>query len=171
MNIKLIKTVTGFIMTAMMMPGCVGYQFGSSLPDDIKTIFVPNFVNQCKEPLIEVEATNATIAEFQRDGTLKISEKDHADVILECTLTQIVLEPLRYDRQDKLTPNEYRLRLHASFVFKRARSHEVLSEESVTGESTFIFTGNLTSAKRGAIPDASEDLAKRIVESVVETWW
>ena len=64
MNTKLIKVVTGVILMGVMMPGCIGYQLGSSLPPDIKNIFIPTFINQCKEPLIEVEATNATIAEF-----------------------------------------------------------------------------------------------------------
>jgi hypothetical protein len=77
---------------------------------------------------------------------------------------------LRYDRTDKVKPNEYRLTLQVSFVLKRAKTREIMNEASVIGESTFVFVGNLNSSKRAAIPAASEDLAKRIVEKVVETW-
>jgi len=136
----------------------------------MRSIFVPTFVNECSEPLIEVEATNATIAEFQRDGTLKIAGENKADLVLECRLTSIDLDPLRYSRTDKAKPNEYRLTLNVSFVLKRAKTREIMNEASVVGESTFVFLGNLNSSKRAAIPAASQDLAKRIVEKVVETW-
>ena len=167
---KHIHSVSFVILSLALLQGCIGYQFGSSLPPDIQYIFIPTFVNKSHEPLIEVKATNATITEFQQDGTLKIADLDQADVILECILTEVTLDPLRYSKQDKRKPNEYRLTLHASFILKRADSNIIVGEDSAIGESTFIFTGNLASAKRGAIPEASEDLAKRIVEKVVEIW-
>ncbi|MBI3985348.1 MAG: LptE family protein [Lentisphaerae bacterium] len=151
--------------------GCAGYKLGSSLPPNIKSIYVPVFVNKCGEPLIEVEATNETIGEFQREGTLKVTGEDKADAILQVTLDTVTLTPLRYDRERTSTPSEYRMTLTASFVLKRAASTEVVGEEpSVSGEATFIYSGNLTTAKRNAIPTVSKDLAKRIVEKVVEIW-
>ena len=151
-------------------PGCVGYRLGSSLPPDIKSIFVLTFINKCKEPLVEIEATNATISEFQRDGTLTIARMDDADVILETTLVDITLEPLRYNRNDVAKPKEYRLIMSAVFVLKRNHSGKVIGDGQCIGESTFMYGGNLASAKRSAMPKASEDLAKRIVEKVVEVW-
>jgi len=168
-----IKNIAGLLIVALVltnMPGCVGYQLGSSLPPDIKSVFVRTFINRCNEPLIEIEATNATIAEFQKDGTLKIGRLESADVILETTLTMITLEPLRFDRQDTSKPKEYRLIMSAIFVLKRQGSGKVVGTGDCIGESTFLFGGNLASAKRSAIPKASEDLAKRIVEKVVEAW-
>ena len=168
-----IKNIAGLLIVALVltnMPGCVGYQLGSSLPPDIKSVFVRTFINKCNEPMIEIKATNATIAEFQKDGTLKIGRMNEADVILTTTLTMITLEPLRYSRQDTSKPNEYRLIMSARFLLKRRVSGKVIGEGDCIGESTFIFGGNLASAKRSAIPKASEDLAKRIVEQVVEVW-
>lgn len=158
-------------LAALMLPGCVGYQIGSSLPPDMRTIFIPTFMNESGEPLLEIEATNATIAEFQREGTLRISGEDAADLVLECRLTGINLDPLRYDRADRSRPNEYRMTLDAFMVLRRADTRRVLSRRQVKGETTFIFTGNLAASKKSAIPEASRDLGKRIVESVVEAWW
>jgi len=164
------RSINLLMLFLVLMQGCLGYKLGSSLPPDIQSIFVPTFVNKSKEPLIEVKATNATIAEFQMDGTLRIVGKDQADVILECTLTSVSLDPLRYSRTDRRKPNEYRLTLNASFVLKRAESDEIIGQNTAVGESTFIFTGNLASSKRNAMPAASEDMAKRIVEKIVEIW-
>jgi hypothetical protein len=160
-----------FIFLAIfLLTGCVGYRLGSTLPPDIKTVYVPLFANKSREPLIENDATAATIAELQKDGTLKVVNAQKADVILECTLTGVSLNPLRYDRTDVTKPNEYRLTLSATFTLKRIQDQEILCEASVIGEATFPFYGNLVSAKQSAMPRASEDLAKRIVEKAIEAW-
>ena len=168
---KCTAILLGMTLVLLALPGCVGYRLGSTLPPDVKTIYVHLFINKCNEPLLEIDTTNATVAEFQTDGTLRIVPKGEADVLLETTLNSMTLTPLRYDQIiDKAKPNEYRLTLQASFVLKRAKTREIMNEASVIGESTFVFVGNLNSSKRAAIPAASEDLAKRIVEKVVETW-
>ncbi len=161
----------GMALGLLAMTGCVGYRLGSTLPPDVKSIYVQLFINKCNEPLLEIDTTNATKAEFQKDGTLRIAPKGEADVLLETTLNALTLTPLRYDQTvDKVKPNEYRLTLKVSFVLRRAKTREIMNEAAVIGESTFVYLGNLNSCKRAAIPAASEDLAKRIVEKVVETW-
>lgn len=160
-----------FIFPAVFFfAGCVGYRLGSTLPPDIKTVYVPLFANKSREPLVENNATAALIAELQKDGTLKVVNAENADVILECTLTAVSLNPLRYSRSDVTKPNEYRLTLSASFTLKRVRTQEILCEASVIGESTFPFVGNLVSAKQSAMPRACEDLAKWIVQKAIEAW-
>lgn len=153
-----------------LQPGCVGYRLGSTLASDIKSIFIPTFGNRSGEPLAEHTLTKATIEEFQKDGTLKIARMDQADLVLQCTLVKVDLEPLRYDRADRSKPNEYRLRVIVNYSLKRGGSLETMSEGEAEGEATFVFAGNLTLAKKNALPDAAKDLAKRLVEAVVETW-
>lgn len=165
-----ILSALSVLLALFSLVGCVGYRLGSTLPPDIKTVYVPLFANKSREPLVENNATAALIAELQKDGTLKVVNMENADVVLECTLTSVSLNPLRYNRSDVTKPNEYRLTLAASLTLKRVRDQEVLCEASVIGESTFPFVGNLTSAKQSAMPRAAEDLAKRIVEKAVEAW-
>jgi len=160
----------GLLLVLGSLPGCVGYRLGSTLPPDIKTLYIRLFANKCHEPLLEIDATNATIAEFQKDGTLRLAPLGEADVVLEASLNALTLTPLRYSTVDKSKPNEYRMTLHVTFTLRRARTREIVNEGSVIGESTFVFLGNIHSSRRAATPDAAEDLARRIVEKVVETW-
>lgn len=157
-------------LAMFFLAGCTGYRLGSTLPPDIKKIYVPVFANKSREPLVENEATAATIAELQTDGTLKVVNAENADVILECTITAISLNPLRYNRNDVTKPNEYRLTISVSFTLKRIQDQEVICEASVIGETTFPFTGNLVSAKQSAMPRACADLAKWIVQKAIEAW-
>ena len=156
---------------ATLLQGCAGYRLGSTLPPDIKTINIPTFKNITTEPLIEIETTNKTIAEFQRDGTLRIVGLDEADAVLKVTLYKITLAPLRYSRTDRGTPNEYRMTLTAAYTFTRKSTQKVIGQnKEITGETTLPYAGNYQAAIRTAIPRAAEDLARNLLEKVVEIW-
>lgn len=156
---------------AVTLTGCAGYQLGSMLPPDIKTVFVPTFVNKTQEPLIEVDTTQAAIEEFQRDGSLRVVNEDQADSILEVTLREYRIEPVSYRAEQKTTAKEYRITIHASVLLKRRGTDAVIAQNPrVKGEAVFPFSGDLTSSKLTGLPDAADDLAHNIVEQVVEAW-
>jgi hypothetical protein len=155
---------------AATLGGCRGYRLGSTLPPGVRTVHVPTFVNRTREPLLEAEATQAAIREFQRDGTLRVTGAREADLVLEAALVDYRLEPLRFQPDRARTTREYRLRLFADVTVRRAGVEAPLLTRRVQGESTFEPAGDLSSAKRGALPQAARDLAHDIVESVVEYW-
>lgn len=158
-------------LAAVFFTGCVGYQLGSMLPADIKTVHVPTFVNKTTEPRVEIEATQATIERFQMDGSLRVVEEANADAILLVTLNEYDLKAISYDREKETRANEYRVFLTAELIFKRAKTGEVIAEfPKVAGDTTFVFAGDIAAAKRRALPDAARDLAHDIVERVVEAW-
>lgn len=169
---KFERATPAVLACAMLaLAGCAGYRVGSTLPPDIKTIHIPTFTNKAKQPLIEVEATRRAVSEFQRDGTLRITGAAEADVILEVTITDLTLTPLRYKRNDRSTPNEYRMKLTASYRLKRAETDAIIGESpKIVGETTFPYSGGMQAAIQTALPDAADDLGRRLVESVVELW-
>lgn len=161
------------LLLAAMVPvfsGCVGYKFGNTLPSDIKTVYVPTFINKTGEPMVETEATRAAIQEIQMDGSLSVAAAEVADTILEVTLVKIAFQPLSFQSDSRKTAKEYRLFLTAEVLFKKAKTSQVLTKKRVSGEATFPPAGDLASAKRLVLPAASKDLAHRIVEAVVEYW-
>ncbi len=156
---------------ALALTGCAGYQLGSMLPPDIKTVHVPTFINETEEPLIEVATTRAAIAEIQRDGSLRIASADEADSILTVRLIDFRLQPIAFDRDRRAAAEEYRMFITASIILTRRGTDEVLARDPrVTGEATFVLAGDMTSSKQSALPDASRDLAHLIISSVVEAW-
>lgn len=165
------RLISCVALLSFFLHGCVGYQLGSSLPPDIKTVNIPTFKNSTLEPLIEVEATNKAIAEFQRDGTLRIANPSEADAILKVTLYKITLTPLRYSRTDKAVPNEYRMILTAAYTFTRKSTNKIIGQsKEITGETTLPYAGNYQAAVKMAIPRAAEDLGRNLVEKIVEIW-
>lgn len=158
------------LVQAFLGLGCMGYQLGSSLPDGLEVVHVPVFTNETDEPNLEVIATRATIAEFQRDGSLSIGEENRADVILRARLTSFSLDPLRFERDDATTAQEYRMRIQADVQLIERRTGDVLVNRRVDGEQDFELTGDLSSAKRIHLPEAANDLATRIVRASTELW-
>ena len=97
-------------------------------------------------------------------------DKSQADVVIDVRLVKFELEPLRYNRDQAKTAEEYRMRISAKLVLTRISTGEVMSERSVQGENFFDFSGDMGTSKRTALPLAAADLAHDIVESVVEYW-
>jgi hypothetical protein len=167
-----ISRVAGPGLLAFLLPGCVGYQLGSMLPADIKTVYVESFINQTDEPLIEVEATRAAISEIQKDGSLKVVRNAaEADSLLKVALVGYRLSPIAYQADRVTAAEEYKMVLTASVLLIRRENGAVVVEApQITGETTFVLAGDLTSSKDAALPVAAEDLGRRIGASLVEAW-
>ena len=163
--------VLALLPVALLLNGCAGYRLGSMLPADVKTVHVAPFLNKTREPLVEIESTQKTIEEIQRDGSLSVAKKDVADAVLEVTIVDFELQPVRYDTDRRTTARQYRMWLTANVVMKRTKDNTVIVDNPrVRGEYVFDMLGDLTSSKNRALPLAAEDLAHSIVETVVEVW-
>jgi outer membrane lipopolysaccharide assembly protein LptE/RlpB len=169
--LRRVRVVVLLALLATGLTGCVGYKLGSMLPADIRTVYVPTFHNDTLEPLLEVETTRQAISAIQRDGSLRIAAEDVADAILTVRLNNFEIMPIGYDVNRRAAAEEYRMYITASFELTRRTTQEVLVQQGgVRGESTFLLTGDLTSAKQAGIPDAAEDLAQLLIGRIVEAW-
>jgi hypothetical protein len=154
----------------LLLSGCRAYRLGSTLDPRLKTVFVPVFVNQAGYPQLETKTTAATIEEFQRDGTLRVAEREASDLIVEVTLQRYLLQPLRYNPNRTTTATEYRTLMDAVMTVRGRDGKVLMADVKIRGESTFDFSGDIATARQQALPQAARDMAHRIVETVVEAW-
>jgi len=155
----------------MLFTACVGYRVGSMLPEKYNTVAVPTFINRSSEPLLENPTTSAAIAEIQTDGSLKVADADSADLILKAVLENFIIRPIAYSGERARLANEYRMEIEVSFVMTDRLTGEVIVEDDrIRGFADFIVAGDMSSSKQTALPDASQDLAHKIVERLVEVW-
>ena len=153
-----------------LVAGCLGYRLGSTLPPGIRTVHVPTFVNETSEPLLESETTRAVLSELRKDGTLRVVREGDADSALTVRLVRYELQPLRYERESARTVTEYRIQLRARILFEDTATGKVMVNKVVKGETTFTLSGDIASEKEAALPAAARDLARNIVENLVEFW-
>lgn len=169
-TLSFIRTLP-LISLLLLQGGCVGYQLGSMLPADIQSVYVPTAQNQTGEPLLENDVSSSVLSAIQRDGSLKIEVEDQADAILYVVITDFTLEPLAFDRSNRDRPNEYRLQLQARVEMVRRSTGEVLvRRDRLQGRTNFNLAGDLTSGKQQGLPEAADDLARRIVAEITEAW-
>lgn len=167
---------------AVMIAGC-GYTTRSMLPSNIKTIYVENFVNKINvtaeqtndrmyrgyRPGMEVEVTKAVRDKFIFDGNLKIAPEGESDLVLRAELIDFRREPLRYDANDNI--EEYRIKLIVNMEVCDADTGNVRwTEKGFSGETTYRTGGSLMKTESAAVKDATQDLARRIVERTIEEW-
>ena len=166
------KIVNLFPLLALsfLFVGCTGYQLGSNLPDSIQAVHV-TVENNTEEPSIEVQTMKSLRAEVQMDGRLKLRPENEADVTLKVVLSSYRLSALAYDRNHGSLAREYRVILGASAVLYDIQTGDVLREiPNVLGESEFPYARDLTASKRAALPDAADDLARKVVSQTIAAW-
>jgi hypothetical protein len=165
----------GVCMTVATLSGC-GYTQQVKLPNDIKTIYVPTFEDKIPpgnryayRAGLEIELTNAVIDRFIFDGNLKVVSKEDADAILEGSILSYEQEGLRFD--DLESVEEYRLFLVVAFKLIEQKTQETLIEESnFSGRAEFFTSRSPSSVRRSAANDAVTDLARSLVNRIVEAW-
>ncbi len=166
---------------SLLLPGC-GYVTKTILPDGVKTIHVDIFKNniditkevsakdkyEVYRPNLEVDLRDAIVNRVFLDGNLKIEDKDSADAVLEGQLMQYRKDPLRYQNE---VVQEYRISIVCDIKLINQKDSKVLFEEkNITGDTTYFTTGTLQKTETAASSDAMSDLARRIVNRIVENW-
>lgn len=166
---------TLIVLSLCLFSGC-GYNQKIQLPGDIKTIAVQTFKNEIppKEqfayrPGLEVELTNAIIDRLIFDGNLKVVDESKADAVLEGAIISYEQEGLRFDQLESI--EEYRLFLVVRFKLIDQRTNQVLIQEpNFSGRAEFFVSRNPTTVRRTAANTATFDLARSLVNRIIEEW-
>jgi hypothetical protein len=165
------------------LSGC-GYTSRSSIYPENTTIFIKPFANKIDItnetseynrlisyfPMLETKVTNAVVDRFLFDGNLKVAKTENADLVLESEITRYNRDALQY-QDDNETVTEYRVSIFISMKLVDTKTgREAWQENNFAGETTYYMQGPRAKSETAAVADAVEDLARRIVERVVESW-
>lgn len=179
---KLFLLTTYHLLLTTALMGC-GYTTHSLISDKFKTIYVTPFINKIDitqetdaarkykvyRAGLETDITKAVINKFLFDGNLKPIKSESADVVLKSELIEFRRDPLRYTESDEV--EEYRLNLVVNISLWNNRDNKLIWEEKgFTGDTTYFTQGTTAKSEDTAINEAISDLARRIVERVVEQW-
>lgn len=156
---------------AALLSGCMGYRLGGDRPAGIETVSVAPVINRTDEPAIEMQVTHALRDRIQFDGRLKLVDaNDFADGIIEVTLSQYDMTPIAFSDEKASTPRLYRIRITGRAVLRRSDTGSMVSISETYGEATLPFQSDLTSAKRDALPAAAAEIAKFMIDDLIEGW-
>ena len=157
-----------------------GYTTRPGLASHLKTVYVKPFTNRIdvtqasvsteRFPIyhhrMEVNLTNAVLDRLQFTGILRPASREKADTRLEGELVGFRRDALRYDQNSQV--EEWRLSLIVNLKFVDQTTNTLIwDEENLTGDTTYLVASESESS---ALNRAFIDLARRIVERIVENW-
>ena len=168
---KKISAILMFPIFFFCLHAC-GYHFAghySSLPPEIKTIYIPLFANKTYEPGIENLFTNALIREFIKSNKVDVV-RGEAEGVISGEIISFKLDPLSYTKDDRVL--EYRAIIKVSAAFRKADTGEVIwKNENLSHNEEYMVSSDMVSTeagKKGAKEKIVEELAERIHDSILE---
>ena len=161
-----------FLATALLAAaGCSTYKFGSSVPEELRTIAVPVFENASGYPEIDAVVTQYVLREFQREGTFKIRSLDNASLKLLGKLVKTETQSLNYDRNYGSRTSEYRYTLVAEITLvERGTGKLLIDAMPVKANTTFLTHGDMLTGMQDAYPRIAKELARAITDAVLAQW-
>lgn len=115
--------------------GCSHYGFSSAVKTHISTIAVPVLLNETLEYGAEQGVTDAIVAQFTEDNTLRIVGEEEADSILRGAVVLYERPVMSYDASGN--PKEYKVRVVAKLSYEDLTKNEVVWEEEVEGWAVY----------------------------------
>lgn len=163
MKIKLMSVF--FLILSVTLSGC-GYKLGTIPVGGIKTIAIAAVDNQTGKSFIEeATVTNTVIQQFNKDGTVKVTEEAFADAVILITLTNYNQSAQAFTEKD--VGEYFRLIITAEILVKDKKG-QTLHTETIQGEGKYSVTQDQGEIERIAVKEAIKDLCIDTVRSVVE---
>lgn len=150
------------------LSSCAGYQLGASKPlelKDIDLIYLPMIENKTQEIKLASQATNSLTRFINTDGTYQISTPAQSDATLKVVIEKIDYSEFRSSRIDTLRAEELTASIISSWQLVDNQSNVLLSGKS-TGETRFFVDSNQRLSRDNALPDAIEDLSRKITSII-----
>lgn len=157
----------------LLTTGCANsYQWKSSVPQDIRTVAVPVFVNKSDLTEVGVIASRQLLREFQREGTFKIARNDDSAVEIQGTIDSCEGESIAYARRTGQRIIGYDFTITATLSVIDHKNGRVMIDNKVYVGSAPVTSGDdITNSYRNASGAAADDLARQIVDDVLNLKW
>jgi hypothetical protein len=159
------------VVISLLSAGCAGYHVGPVAHRDFNSIAVPMFRNRTLRPQLEAQISNAIIKNLQQDGSVRIQSEPNADVVLNGAVVRFQRAPLRSLHTDTGVPREYEITIAVRVEAKDRRTGEVvLKSTEITGKSDVFIGEDQQSAELQVLPLIADDIARKVVGLLVESW-
>ena len=170
-----------FVLTSRVMCLALGllscgcgtdYCWRSSVPEDVRTVSVPTFRNESDVMELGAVATRQLLREFQREGTFKIRTAGDAALEVQGVVRSASSGIAAYDRRSggRIQAQTFSADVAVSVVDKR--NGRVLIDNRIYRPQVGYTSGqDVTTAQRDASGRLAEDLARQVVDDVLNLKW
>jgi hypothetical protein len=152
--------------------GCAGYSWKSSVPEEMRSVAVPTFRNESNLTGLGVAVAKQVGREFQREGTFRLADVSDCAVEVQGVVKSSSHKSVAYDRSVSVRMREYDLRAVAEVSIIDKKSGKVLVDNRrYRARTTFLAGDDVLTGERDATGRLAEDLARQIVDDVLNCKW
>jgi len=159
----------------VLISGC-GYTQKASLPRNIESIYVETVVNSIPldkvyayQPGLEIDITNSILRRLEQDGNLQVVPKDQADAILRSHLIGFEQSGVRFNQLERV--EEFRMFVILAVQLIETKTNSVIwTEPKLSGTSEYFVSDVRSIAREEGAERAVKDLARNVVDRIVEDW-
>lgn len=158
------------IMSMINFVGCGVYSFtGASVPSHIKTISIPIADDRsgAGEPNLRETLTQTLIQKFIDDNTIRVTDRNNANAVLECTISGFSDAPSVVSAGENVTSR--RITISVLVTYKDLVEKKNIFEKTFSNYGDYSPTGTLID-RTNAITNAVDKITDDILLDTVSGW-
>jgi len=158
-----------YLSFCIILHGCT-YSFkGGSVPPHLKTIAIPvvEDVSPFGDPALRTSFTKQLVDLFTNDNTLKLTDRNTADSMLEGVITDVKDEPSVVQGGEQVT--QRRITVSVRMTFQDLKLRKKVWEKSFSSWGDYSSGGGLTKRNDG-VTEAVRKLTEDILNDTVAGW-
>ena len=155
------------------MCGCSSsYSWRPSVPEEGRTVSVPTFRNESNVSEFGAVATRQLLREFQREGTFRIRTTGDSAIEIQGVIKSVTPSIAAYNRRQggRIAGYDVSATAEISVIDKRNRK-VLVDNRRYVASATFTAGQDKTTAVRDASGRLADDLARQIVDDLLNLKW
>ena len=157
------------VALAVVFAGCKsGYSWRPQVSEQMRTVSVPTFRNETEVQELGSVMTRQTLREFQREGTFAIRRAGDAALEVQGVVKSAGSASGGYDRRSglRLSSYDFTAVVEVSVIDKR-NGRVLVDNRKYRASTTFTAGQDLATARRDASGRLADDLARQVVDDVL----
>ena len=155
--------------SAAILAGCgTSYCWRPQVPAEMRTVTVPTFANETDVTELGAVASRQLLREIQREGTFRIAADGDAALEVQGVIKKIDNGDASYDRRNGARYSAFMLSAVVEVsVIDKARRAVLIDGRRYTASSPVTASQDLMTARRDASGRVMDDLARQVVDDLV----
>lgn len=160
------------IAAVLLLAGCANYRWTSGVPENMRTVNVPVMRNESTSVELGSAMAQQVAREFQREGTFKLATGENAALEVQGVVKSIRSTGNGYSRRSGLRVIGFTCTAQVEVsVVDKVNGRVLIDNRLYTAHTTFATGQDTLSAQRGAAGRLADDLARQVVDDVLNLKW
>lgn len=153
------------LLALAILSGC-GAHSPRVLSEEYQSIHISAFKNQSMQFGLTEPMTHIMIDQFIRDGRLRVTTKEQADLEMDTVISEVLVSPVAFSDLDRAVGYTMSVTILVT-VYDTDTGVPLMKDQPFTASGTFLLHNEPTLART---QDVSLTLAENVVSRLIEDW-